>query len=145
MPFDLATRDTKAAAESGIVVHLKDPATDEPMFGDGEEPVTITILGSDAAKIRAKSHHSLDQAFAKLKKKGDSTEGRSEEIERETVKLLAAATIAWTGFVVDGSPMECNEPNARKLYSDPRFPWIVEQLRKVMDDRAAFFQKGSSN
>lgn len=145
MTLDLSTLDTKAAAEQGIVVELEHPFNPTAPFVDDEgNPYYIKILGSDAGKVREKSRKQVDRILSLLHK--GRAPGDSETGERDNVDRLAAATIEWNLPALDGQPMPpASEHAARKLYSDPRFPWIVEQLTKAINDRARFFSKSSTS
>lgn len=143
--FDLNTLDTKAASEAGIVVELEHPFNPETPFEDDEGVAySITILGSDAGKVRAKGRKQLDRYISLIRKNKDP--GDAEAGEQDNIDKLATATIAWHLPALDGEVLpEPTEHIARKLYSDPRFPWIVEQLTKAIGDRARFFKKSSAN
>jgi hypothetical protein len=145
MTQDLSTLDTKAAAEHGIVVELEHPFNPAaPFVDDDGKPYYIKILGGDAGKIRDKSRKQLDKYIALIRKNrspGDAVAGEEDNIDK-----LAAATLEWHLPPLDGKPMpEVSEKAAHALYSDPRFPWIVEQLTKAINDRALFFVKSSTS
>jgi hypothetical protein len=142
---DLNTLDTKAAAEQGIVVELEHPFTPTvPFVDDDGQPYYIKILGGDAGKVREKSRKQLDRYIALIRKNRDP--GDAETGEQDNVDRLASATLEWHLPPLDGAPVPAaSEASARKLYSDPRFPWIVEQLTKAINDRARFFVKSSSS
>jgi hypothetical protein len=142
--FDLSTLDTKTAAENGIVVELENPFEPEkPFVDDDGVPYSITILGSDAGKVRNKSRKQLSRFLTAMRKNKDAD---AEEGEQENIDRLATATLEWHLPALDGETLPApTEHSARKLYSDPRFPWIVEQLTKAIGDRARFFKKSSSS
>lgn len=142
MATDFAALDTKALAEKGLVVNLETP-TGDPFVDDDGKQYFIRILGGDAGKIREKHRLSLDKVYERVRKNRDL--GGAKESEREQVERLAAATLDWYLPTLDGETLACTEPNARKLYGDPRFPWLVEQLQKRIDDRAAFFANSSTS
>lgn len=145
MTFDLNALDTKAASEQGIVVELEHPFTPTvPFVDDDGKPYFIRILGGDAAKVRAKSRKQLDRYIALIRKNRDP--GDAETGEQDNIDRLAAATLEWHLPPLDGEPVPApSEAIARKLYSDPRFPWIMEQLTKKINDRASFFVKSSTS
>lgn len=142
--FDLGIPDTKAAAERGIVVPIMDPARPgEQLKNAVGEPLSITILGSDAEKVKERDRKTLDKVFENVRKKKD--QGGAKESEQEQINRLAAATVAWTFKTPDGKPVECSEQNARAIYGDPRYPYLIEQLQQKIDDRAAFFATASDS
>ena len=142
MATDFAALDTKTLAEKGITVELLGP-DGEPLLDDDGKQFWIRMLGADAGKIRAKHRQTLDQAFEKYRKGKHGS--AAEEQEREDVAKLAAAVLDWYVPTLDGETLACTEANARKLYGDPRFPWLVEQLKERIGDRAGFFANRSTN
>lgn len=141
MSLDLSTFDTKTAAEAGTFVHLESPATGEPLYDDASQPIGITILGGDSEKVRRELRKISDRKIERIRK-GQSLPD-AEASRKEDIAVMAAATVSWQGLVVDGVALECTESAARKLYGDPRFPWIMEQLEKVLGDRKRFFATSS--
>lgn len=148
MPFSLASLDVKAAAERGLVVEFRNPADPTQIVKDETgKPLTITILGHDAEKIKERDRKTLDKIYERVAK-GTPQQSASKKSEQESIDRLAAATVAWSDNWVleDGQPaLVCTEANAKKLYGDPRFPWIAEQLLAKIDDRTAFFTQGSDS
>lgn len=147
--MDFTALDTKAAAEAGAAISLLNPFTDEPLLLDDGSAVSITVLGADSAKMREYSRQVTDERLAatqaaqsKNKKAPIVTIGK---LEREKFEGLAAVTVSWNVFPLDGEVLACTEANALRLYADPRFPWIAEQLNSAVVDRARFFKKPSTS
>ena len=116
--MDLSKLSVRAASSKGAVLHLKDPATKEPLF-DGDKPVTITVLGSEGDAVRAK--------FKDI----ESRRVKGDDVDNETAgaEMLAVLTAAWSGIALHSDePLECNFDNAVKLYLDPDAEWIAEQV-----------------
>lgn len=142
--FDLGIPDTKAAAERGIDVPITDPANPgQPLNNAVGEPLVITILGGDAEKVRNRDRKTLDRVLENIRKRKD--QGGAKETEQEQIDRLAAATVAWTFKTPDGVAVPCTEPNAKAIYGDPRYPYLIEQLQQKIDDRAALFQTRSDS
>lgn len=141
--MDLSSLDSKAPAEGGMVVELEHPFTPEVPFTDDDGvPFSITILGSDAGKVRAKEKKQLNRVLMAIRRNKDAD---SEAGEQDNIDRLASATIAWHLPPLDGETLAPpTEHTARKLYGDPRFPWIAEQLTKAIGDRSRFFKKNSN-
>lgn len=142
MATDFAALDTKALAEKGMVVELEGP-DGEPLLDAEGKQYWIRQLGGDAGKIREKHRKSLDKVYEKVRK--GKAQGGAAESEREQIDRLAAAVLEWYVPTLDGETLVCTEENARRLYSDPRLPWLPEQLQKRIDDRAAFFATRSTS
>lgn len=142
--FDFGDLDTKTSAEAGTVVHLEHPGTGDPLYDEKQNAITITVLGSDSDKVRGVARKQADKRFEQARKsRGLAIDSAS--IESDAIARMVAATVAWSGVKLDGEVLECTEQNARKLYSDPRFPWIAEQVEKAIEDRQRFFKTVSQS
>lgn len=141
--FDFTDLDTKTAADAGTVVHLEHPGTGDPLYDEKQNPITITVLGSDSEKVRKLVRQQADKRFERMRRQKEGV--TSAAIESDAVARMVAATVAWQGVKLDGQVLECNEQNARKLYGDPRFPWIAEQVEKAIEDRQRFFKSASQS
>lgn len=127
--MDLTRLDVKAASEKGAVLHLKHPMTGEKLF-DGDDPVTITVIGRDSPSVRA--------AMTDIERR----KAKGEDISREDegLELLSVVTTGWTGIDFDGKALEFSKANARKIYADPRTEWIGEQVGPFALSRRNFAQ-----
>jgi hypothetical protein len=140
--LDLASLDTQAAAEAGAFVALDDPRTNEPLVDDDGKAYGIEIIGLDSPKLRAIARKITDRNITNIRR-GKRVDYDSEVAEGEKVELYAAATKSWYLPPLAGEVLECNERNARRLYADPRFPWIVEKIDRDIADRQRFFKSAS--
>jgi hypothetical protein len=141
--LDFADLDTKTPAEAGAELHLENPKTGDPIYLADGSPATITFMGPDSAKVRAFQRRHTDDALEAARR--NKSPISAEASERRTVGELAAITLRWNVPPLDGQPVPCTEANARKLYGDPRLPWIVEQAVRFVTDRARFFKSASTN
>lgn len=142
MSFDLSTLDTKKAAEDGAIINLENPFTKQPLVDDEKKSYYIKILGADSGKISDRLRDIADRRLEYIQRtRKIMTE--SEIARQEDIETLAAATLDWYLPAIDGETWDCSEVNAAKLYSDKRFPWLREQLEKVIGDRSRFFKKNS--
>lgn len=142
MTLDLSTLDTKAAAEEGSFVELEDPRTDEVLRDDDGKAYYIEVIGMDSEKLRAVSRKITDKRVTNIRKNKD-VEFDSEAADKERAGVYASATKSWYLPPLDGQVIECNERNAKKLYLDPRFPWLAEKIDKEIANRKRFFKKAS--
>jgi hypothetical protein len=143
MGFDLSSLDTKTPSEQGIVVHLESPADGSLLYSEDGKPVTITILGDDSEKIRKFVRKAQDQRIERMQK-NRPVDVSLLTLENEQARKLALATVAWSEIVFDGAALECTEANAYRVYTDPRVPWLVEQLIRAGSDRSRFFKRASA-
>tara|TARA_Y100000310_G_scaffold324866_2_gene387347 strand:- start:13194 stop:13604 length:411 start_codon:yes stop_codon:yes gene_type:complete len=129
--MDLSKLSVESAADKGAFLHLKDPATGDPLFDPvSGESVGIFLRGNDSAQVKEASRK-LD-----LKELRGDTDTQKELL----AELLAVATISWTGigFGSEEEEFPCTPENAKKLYSDSDTDWIVEQVVPFMRLRRNF-------
>lgn len=130
---DLSSIDTVKGSNDGFDVQIYHPGTNEDLG------ITIKVLGKDSDKFITVSRGQNKKRMAKMTKGGFRTTAIPvEEIEQDSLMLLAACTVGWVGVVVDGKALDFNEDNAVMVYE--RFPWIREQVDAAMGDRANFIK-----
>ena len=130
---DLATLDTVKGSNEGFDVRIYHPATHEDL------DITIHILGKDSDEFQKVSRAQNKKRMQKMTKGGfRSASIPTEEIEQDSIALLAACTKSWSGVVINSVPIECNMENAVMVYE--RFPWIREQVDTAIGDRANFIR-----
>jgi hypothetical protein len=130
---DLSSIDTVKGSNDGFDVQIYHPGTNEDLGS------TIKVLGKDSDKFIKVSRGQNKKRMAKMTKGGfRATAIPVEEIEQDSLMLLAACTVGWVGVVVDGKALDFNEDNAVMVYE--RFPWIREQVDAAMGDRANFIK-----
>lgn len=133
--MDLSTLDTSAVANEGAVLHLNGP-TGQPLFqDDGETPVSLTLLGEDSDVV-TKANNEAANRF--LRTMGSAQQITAEVSKANELKKFAAATVDWAGIVVDGKEIPFSTASAGTLYR--RFPWIADQVRVFISDRANFLK-----
>lgn len=131
--IDLSSIDTVKGSNDGFNVQIYHPGTNEDLG------ITIRVLGKDSDKFITVSRGQNKKRMAKMTKGGFRTTAIPvEEIEQDSLMLLAACTVGWVGVVVDGKALDFNEDNAVMVYE--RFPWIREQVDAAMGDRANFIK-----
>lgn len=130
---DLSSIDTVKGSNEGFDVRIYHPGTNEDL------DIVINILGKDSDEFQKVSRAQNKKRMAKMTKGGfRNTAVPVEEIEQDSIQLLAACTKSWSGIVVDGKPVEFSQDNAVMIYE--RFPWIKEQVDVAMGDRANFIK-----
>jgi hypothetical protein len=139
--LDLSTLDASTPAEEGSPVEIEHPVTGAPILNDDGKPWTIYVRGEDSPSVRDMLKRQHNKFTERLRKRGQL--GDADSAEQERVEKMQAATIRWENAPdLDSEPFPYSNANARKLYSDPRFPWVAEQVQSAMTDRKRFFSKG---
>lgn len=137
--MDLSNFDSVKASDEGAVMEVMDPTKGVPltfMVGEEKKPVTITLLGMDSQKVRDKRNFEINKRLKVTARNRNTT--TAEQNEEEGTSLLAFCTVAWSGMVLDGKPLECTKDNAALVYT--RFPWLRSQVDEFVGDRANFLK-----
>lgn len=142
--LDLKNMTVMTPAEAGADVELEHPVSGEPLVNEDGSPWKISVRGEDSQAVRAVVKKQHDRRIEKMRK-NKSGGFDSDTVEAEQTERLVAATIGWSGLVMDGKPYDFSIPNARKLYGNPEYIWIVEQVEKAMGDRQRFFTNASKS
>jgi hypothetical protein len=121
--------------DQGVAVHLRHPVRG-PLFyenGDGEKPVTVTVVGIYSETFRKNERERMDLiSSGKIPAVGVF----------ESVAQLPSAVVAWDGFFDRGERAPCErEAVSRVLLSEP---WIAEQLVIPTREHERFFSPTSS-
>jgi hypothetical protein len=136
--IDLGSIDTVKGANEGFDVNIYHPGTNEDLG------ITIRIIGKDSDEFQRISRAQSKKRMAKITKGGfRNANVPIEEIEQDSLQLLAACTKSWAQgekqtVTLDGKELECSKDNAVAVYE--RFPWIKEQIDTAMGDRANFIK-----
>lgn len=131
--MDLSTLDTAELANQGALLELRDPAGNAILQEDGS-PVILTLLGEDSDVVTQVNNRNANQFL-----RGTSAGGQAVTAEMSRtneINKFATATVGWSGIVVDGEAVNFSLDAAKALYR--RFPWIRDQVRTFIGDRANF-------
>lgn len=130
--MDLA-RFNKTGAEKGATLHVRHPATDEPMHDEDGEAMTFTLRGVDSGAFKRAI---ADAAGEEVRGKKKPSVLDLDKAERRTAKALAACVIAIGGkWEYDGEPVTVE--NVEKLFLE--CPWLRLQVDEFIGERANFF------
>lgn len=131
--IDLANIDTVKGANEGFDVQIYHPATNEDLG------IVITVIGKDSDEFQKITREQTKRRMQKATKGGfRNVTIPVEELEEDSLKLLAACTKGWSGVVFDKKPVEFSKENAMMIYE--KFPWIREQVDTAIGDRANFIK-----
>lgn len=135
--MDLSKLDTVKGSEAGAVLVLRHPTTNKPLK-NGDDPISITLLGKDSTKYQNAHHAAAAKRLENLSVKGSKISIDSEGLSpvEDAARILSQVTLGWSGIVVEGQPVPFSEAAAFDLYV--KFPWIREQVDTFIVDRANF-------
>lgn len=122
-------------ADKGATLVIEHPVTGEEIKG-----MTVTVCGMDSERYQEikqrKVQETLDQKSSRKAKKLSA-----KELAEAGVRDLADLTIGWTGFEFGKDEYPFTPENAFKLFTNPQYKWLVEQIDAFVSDRANFFGK----
>jgi len=125
--MDLKNLNVVDVANQGEWLELEHPVTGEPLG------VRIKLAGIDSdyykKEMRRQQNRRLKKGIRNIS---------AEELEAETISLLVACTLEWENVEYDGTPLECNAENVRKIYKE--FSWIREQVDVFINNRGNFIK-----
>lgn len=131
--------DTVALANQGGIMEVEGPDGVVLRDANGAAAMTITLLGSDSQVFRKAQNRNLNKRLTKR-----NVKMTAEELEAETIDLLAEVTTGWAGFKdPTGNDIACSRQNAVALYS--KYPFIREQADRFINERANFLPKSESS
>lgn len=108
-----------------VVLH---PTTGEPLVDEKGQPATIKLAGVDSETYRKASNRITNRRV----KKGRSQQMTVERMEADTLELISACTLQWTGLMIGGKVPKTPE----ELYSGAK--WLRQQAEEYMHDRANY-------
>jgi hypothetical protein len=132
--MDLITLDVAPQAEVGAEMEIAHPATGVPIGA------FIVLAGVDS-KIYQDAQHKIANKRMKgaFRRTGIRIQLTSEEMEQETIELVARCTLGWRNIEWKGQPLEYSYENAKMVYTE--LLWLREQCISFMEDRSFFLKK----
>lgn len=131
--FDLSNYE-KLASSEGVWMEVMDPKTETPIRNVEGKPVRIMLAGSDSPQYRSKQREYMNRRL----KKNKMALGSAEQLDAEKIEMLAACTVGWEGFVMNGKEWAYSTENAHVLYTNPALRFIREQVDDFIGERANF-------
>lgn len=131
--FDLSTLKT-VKADTGAVMDVLHPQTDEPIKG-----MTITLLGQDSEVYRKIQQARQQVTINRMAKGKKAVDLDAEKLAEDTIDDLVKLTVGWEGFAEGKTRLEFSKEAAHRIYSDPGYAWLKDQVQAFIGDRANFF------
>lgn len=101
--------------------------------------MTVTLRSSDSPEIQALLRANQNKRIQQAQVSGKLVM-TAEQREEEGTALLVAAVVDWSGFELDGKPLECTASNVRMILADPAYAWIRRQVDAAFGDQTRFFE-----
>ena len=106
--------------------------------------VTISVVSSDSSEYTREYKDQVTDTISKVAKragKGGKFKVTGQSVDDDKLELSIACTKGWTGFELNGKPLEFNPKNCRMLYA--RLPFVREQVEQFINDRGNFLTSES--
>jgi hypothetical protein len=118
---------------------------------DGDYTVVHPVTGAPTAarlKLAGPEHEVRKAAFnarqrvirAEMVSTGKYKAPDPIDTEADDTAFSAVSTLGWSGLSKDGAPLTFEIGAAHKLYSDPQFRWLRDQVLEAMAHRELFFK-----
>lgn len=138
--MDLKKYRTRDNAESGASMSVVDPTTGNVWIDpESGKPCIIKVLGSESSVFQKNSFKLARKMLASrrsqrgvFKQAAVEDDESWEESRDQTIQLACELTVSWENVEEDGRPVECNELNKRRLYTEYR--WLREQVLAFAQD-----------
>lgn len=127
---------SKYAVDETAECALRD-ANDEPMVGDDNQPLVITLYGPGSRHYAKAQAAQQNRLIDKLKRKGKADE-TAEEKAREQADFLCGCTKSFSPNIGLGDDKLKGEALYRAVYMDRSIGFIAEQVAKFLQDWSSF-------
>lgn len=115
--------------EEGTEMPVLHPTTGEPLKDENGQVATIKLAGVDSDIYRKASNRITNR---RVKKGSRSQNMTIERVEADTMELICACTLQWSGIMVRGEVPK----TAEELYSGAK--WLRQQAEEWIHDRANY-------
>ena len=122
-------------------MELCNPKTGEPFVDEEGKKCIFILYGKDSSVYQEEQRKIQNRKLTKTLSTGLRVKLSAEELEADALALLVACTKDWENILESGRVLECNEVNARVVYS--KYPWVREQVSSFIEDRANFLGNSS--
>lgn len=130
---------TNLQLQDTTTLHLRNPATDEPLYADEAEtkPLELVLYGKSSKVHRNWLTQAIRRSEIEQKSKKKKT---ADELLAENAKFFATMTKEVRNFDLDGRVLD-NKDAFEALFSDTRLLWIGEQVAEALGDVEGFLAK----
>lgn len=150
---DLSELDVCSPAEAGAWLELRSPKTGNPIELSPADPDTNTPAVTAAIKLRGANSTTAQQFFRRRTNSQLATAamGRkrivleAEDLLDDQATLLATVTVEWRLPPIDKRAVPFSIEAAKRLYLDPRFIWIKNQVEAFFNDETPFLKNSAGS
>lgn len=133
--FDLASLDSRTRSVAGVRFKVRDPRTATPMRNSVGEEVFVLLHGRNSPIFEQLQQQANDARAARA---AAGIELSSEELRQERVDYVAGCTSGWNIEQLDGQPFPYSPENAKRMWADKRFSWLLNEAWAFVINEANF-------
>lgn len=131
-----------AKVNETTTIELVDPFDHTTLLNDDGSPMTITVHGPYSSVYRQIDHTVTNKRMMKAQRSGGKISLTSEEIEASSFEKFVKCTAGWHLTLKSGEGIaDFNLDAVRQLYKEE--PWVLDQVKVVLEDEKAFLEKSS--
>lgn len=133
--------NTLKAKTNAVPVNLRHPETGEDIVDENGKEVKVFVYGKASKEYRDQQDARLQKALDRQKtsKKTVAPDLTVEKIRAETLETVITLTEKFENLVdEDDKPID-NKAAIRKLYEDPEYFWVVDQVNEAIENDSNFF------
>ncbi|MDP2322573.1 MAG: hypothetical protein Q8N51_00905 [Gammaproteobacteria bacterium] len=118
-------------------LELLHPSTLIPLVAEDGTPVVIRIVGIDSPQYAEAMDKLTERRRVRTQAGREMT---PQEAREEDALTLAACTVGWQGLAFGEAEYTYNAENAKRLYLNPEFNWLKEQVNRFAAARRNFIK-----
>ena len=134
--FEIDGLKPMTLVNEGAKLMLKNPNNTPAVRADGEQ-LWIKVRSFYSVATRETQHRIQDQRISDAKN-GLQNNVSAAGMEQDTIDNLCSVTVEWNFVSKDGAPIPCTTETARKLYADPLFASVRQQVNTFANENANF-------
>ncbi len=138
MSFDISG----LAAKETFDIEIMNPATGEPLLGEGGKPCTVTAYGPGTKQFAGAQSRANNRAMKRLRQKGKTDTTPEEDIAAKA-SFLTDITQSFNNFDYKGG--EQGADMFRACYLDIAMGWLTDQVNTGAGDWGNYSSSASSN
>ncbi|HRQ25804.1 hypothetical protein [Hyphomicrobium sp.] len=130
--FDLSDLNAPEAFETGMEIDILHPVTSEPTG------LKVKVRSFRSRRVEEIEHDIANKVLRK-RSRDSSYVKTAWEMHEDATKILAATVVSWSGFEMNGEPLECTNENVTSVLGNRSLWFIRDQIDKAASDDRAFW------
>lgn len=139
MSFKISSLKAKT---SSVAVNIRHPETGEDLIDDQGKEVKVYVFGKASKEYRDHADARLKKALAaqQAKKKVTVPDITVEKVRNDTLDTVVILTDKFENLEDEDGKAIDNKDAIRKLYENPEYFWLVDQVNEAIESDSNFFK-----